>query len=363
MVAAVGVGGAYAAGAFRGPSSPAAAGSSQYPTGTLPVIRGSLRSQTQVSATLGRAGSYPALVPEAAAGGPGSAGAGTYTWLPAVGEIVRQGQVMYRVSGSPVVLLYGAVPAWRSLSEGMTGQDVRQLNTDLVSLGRASAAVLGPRSGWDYYSAETAYAVASLQSRLGLTATGTLELGQAVFLPGAAQVSGLGAGVLLGGPATPGSVVLTATSTTPVVTINLNPAQQTEVKTGDKVAITLPDGTVTPGVISQVGAVATTASGTGASGSATIPVLVSLTSPRAAGHLSQAPVEVTITVASVSDVLVVPVDALLAQPGGGYAVEVTGPGGHRLVTVTPGLFDDAAGLVQVTSTSLTPGQRVVVPQL
>jgi len=54
------------------------------------------------------------------------------------------------------------------------------------------------------------------------------------------------------------------------------------------------------------------------------------------------------------------VDALLAQTGGGYAVEVTGPGGHHLVKVTPGLFDDAAGTVQVTG-NLAPGQRVVVP--
>lgn len=364
IVAAAGVGGAYAAGVFRSPGSPSAASSSQYPTGTATVSRGSLSSQTPVSATLGDAGSYAVVVPESpTAGGAGSAGAGTYTWLPAVGTTIGQGQVMYQVSGSPVVLLYGAEPAWRSLAEGMTGQDVRQLNTDLVALGYASAAALGPRSGWNYYSAETAYALDGLQSRLGLTATGALDLGQAVFLPGPALISALGTGVLLGGPATPGSVVLTATSTTPVVTINLNPAQQTEVKTGDKVAITLPDGGVTPGVISQVGMVATAGSGTGGSGSATITVLVSLTNPKAAGHLSQAPVEVTITVASVSNVLMVPVDALLAQPGGGYAVEVTGSGGHHLVTVTPGLFDDAAGLVQVTSTSLTPGQHVVVPGL
>jgi multidrug efflux pump subunit AcrA (membrane-fusion protein) len=89
-------------------------------------------------------------------------------------------------------------------------------------------------------------------------------------------------------------------------------------------------------------------------------VFVSLTHPAAAGKLNQAPVTVTITESSVSNVLVVPVEALLAQPHGQYAVEVTSGHGHHLVTVTPGLFDDAAGLVQVTG-SLTPGQRVVVP--
>jgi hypothetical protein len=33
------------------------------------------------------------------------------------------------------------------------------------------------------------------------------------------------------------------------------------------------------------------------------------------------------------------------------------------VPVTPGLFDDAAGLVQVTGAGLAAGQHVVVPAL
>jgi hypothetical protein len=82
-----------------------------------------------------------------------------------------------------------------------------------------------------------------------------------------------------------------------------------------------------------------------------------------AGHLDQAPVEVAITTGSVASALVVPVDALLARAGGGYAVEVTGAGGQHLVRVTPGLFDDAAGLVQVTGAGLSDGQHVVVPAL
>lgn len=375
VVAAAAVAGADAAGLFR-PAKPAAASSSGYKTGTQTVIRGSLTEQTQQSGTLGNAGSYTVVVPSSSSGsgpGPGSGagpGPGTYTWLPAVGRTIRQGHLLYRVSGVPVVLLYGRVPAYRDLLEGMTGADVTELNADLVRLGYASAAALGPGPGWHYFSSETAYALEQLQAKRGLTVTGTLPLGQAVFLPGAAQVSGLGAGVVPGAPATAGSVVLTATSLTPVVTINLDASLQGEVKAGDKVLVTLPDGATTPGVISQVSNVASSSSpsspssssnsGSGNGSGATITVTVRLTHPKAAGHLNQAPVTVTITTGSAHNVLVVPVNALLAQPGGKYAVEVTGPGGHHLVAVTPGMFDDAAGTVQVTG-NLTPGQHVVVP--
>ena len=139
----------------------------------------------------------------------------------------------------------------------MTGPDVTELNAALVKLGYASAAALGPRSGWDYFSGETAYALGLLQAHLGLTVTGTLPLGQAVFLPGAARITGPGATTVLGGAAAPGTAALTATSTSPVVTVALDAGQQTEVKKGDKVSVTLPDGTTTPGVVSSVGTVAT----------------------------------------------------------------------------------------------------------
>jgi hypothetical protein len=68
----------------------------------------------------------------------------------------RQGQVLYAVSGAPVVLLYGTTPAYRDLAQGDTGADVTELNTDLVALGCVTAADLGAQPGWDYYSAETA---------------------------------------------------------------------------------------------------------------------------------------------------------------------------------------------------------------
>jgi hypothetical protein len=104
---------------------------------------------------------------------------GTYTQLPAVGRVISQGHVLYRVDGSPVVLLYGAIAAHRTLSAGATGPDVAELNADLVALGYASRAQLSPTSasfGW-----ATSTAVERLQAALGVTQTGTLTLGQAVF--------------------------------------------------------------------------------------------------------------------------------------------------------------------------------------
>ncbi len=375
VVAAV-LGGADAAGVFS--STTSAVTSNGYATSTKAVTRGSLTEQTQETGTLGDAGVYTVVLPgSSGSGGSASSGSGggTFTWLPSAGQTIRQGQAIYQVSGTPVVLLYGGVPAYRDLSEGMTGADVTELNTDLVTLGYATAAALGPRPGWDYFSGETAFALELLQAHLGLTQTGTLPLGQAVFLPGAIQVTSLGTGAVPGAAATAGATVLTGSSLTPVVTIDLDASLQTEVAVGNKVSVTLPDGSVTPGVISSIGTASSSSSssssssyssnngsspGNSGSAAATITVVVSLANPKAAGSLNQVPVQVTITTGGVSNVLIVPVDALLAQPGGGYAVEVAGPGGHHLVKVTPGLFDDAAGTVQVTG-NLTPGQHVVVP--
>jgi hypothetical protein len=157
--------------------------------------------------------------------------------------------------------------------------------------------------------------------------------------------------------------VLAVTSTTRLVTIELDAAQQASVEVGDPVEITLPDNRTTPGRVSHVGSVATTPSGeNGQAQTPTIEVEVTPSHPAATGRLDQAPVSVAITTASVRNALVVPVNALLALAGGGYAVEVAATdGSRRLVAVETGLFDDAEGLVQVSGDGLAPGQRVVVP--
>lgn len=340
------------------------------------VTRRDLSSQTQVNATLGYTGNYTVAYQGGGSGGSsglaGGATAGTFTQLPSAGTVVTQGQVLYRVNNSPVVLFYGTTPAYRTLSEGaaasdVTGPDVAELNADLVALGYATHAQLP--AGSDEFSWQTKQAVEKLQQHLGVDQTGTLALGQAVFLPSAARVTSVSASV--GGPAQAGGTVLVATSTSRQVSIALDTAQQADVKVGDTVTIALPNSQTIPGVVSSVGTVASNSSGSGSSGSGssgssnpTVTVLVTPTDPAQTGTWDQAPVTVTITTDTVSDALVVPVTALLAQAGGGYAVEVAAANStHHLVDVTLGVFDDADGLVQVTGPGLAAGQRVVVPTI
>lgn len=304
---------------------------------------------------------------------------GTYTKLPAAGQVIRQGHVLYRVDDRPVVLLHGSTPAYRTLSAGVSGPDVAELNADLLALGYAGPAQLSPQSA--SFGPATTAAVIKLQDALRVTQNGTLAFGQAVFEPAALRVTSVSA--QLGGGARPGETVLQGTSTTRQVQVALSASQQTGMAVGDKVSITLPDSRTTPGVVSSVGAVATCPSSSGAGGPGsssaapgtdscssdssqssmpTIAVGVTPSHPAATAAWDQAPVQVGITTASVANALVVPVSALLARSGGGYSVEVLGArAGNHLVPVSLGLFDDAEGMVQVTAPGLAAGQEVVVP--
>jgi hypothetical protein len=89
-------------------------------------------------------------------------------------------------------------------------------------------------------------------------------------------------------------------------------------------------------------------------------VIVTLDDTVAAASLDGAPVTIVVTRSSRPDVLVVPVNSLVALLEGGYAVEVMdADGSTRLVGVDTGIFDD--GWVEVTGAGLEEGQAVVVP--
>jgi peptidoglycan hydrolase-like protein with peptidoglycan-binding domain len=288
----------------------------------------------------------------------------TFTMLPTVGQVIARGQTLYALSDQPTVLLYGSIVPARAFVAGMpAGKDVGALNANLDALGYDTGL-----SG-DTFNSATEAAIRAFQSAHGMTVTGELLLGAVVFEPGPVRVTSVLAEV--GASVTPGPV-LRITSTRPQVTIALSAAEQASVKVGDQVSITLPDEQTTPGVISSVGTVAKAPADkegggggggpeSGEEGGPTIEVDVTPSEPRAIGHLDEAPVTVSITTASVPNALAVPVDALLALAGGGYALEVVEGGVHHLEAVRLGLFDDAEGLVQVSGQSVAAGQRVVVP--
>lgn len=296
---------------------------------------------------------------EASAVNPGT----TYTSLPAVGAKVTQGQPLYAVGGVAVPLFYGTAALWRDLQLGVSdGPDVGELNANLMALGFGSGL-----TQTNHFSDATQAAVEQWQASIGAPQTGVVHLGDVVVEPAAVIVTSVTPSV--GGAVQPGATIMQVTSTTRDVTVALDVGQQGQVKVGDAVTITLPNNRTTSGTVSFVGSVATTPSNNGNNGGGnnsnstpTIEVDIALNDPSATGSLDQAPVQVSITTASVPDGLVVPVTSLVALSGGGYAVEVVGANGARhLASVQPGLFDDADGLVQVTSDGLRAGDHVVVP--
>jgi Putative peptidoglycan binding domain len=322
----------------------------------------------------------------------------TFTWLPAVGAIIRQDGPVYSVSNEPVPLLYGPVAAYRAFHVGMTdGADVRQLSADLIALG--DAAGLHPS---DHYSTATATAVKRWQRTLGLRATGQILLGQVVFEPGPIRVTSVtasvGASIGGGGGASTGGAggagggggggggggtVLAATSAAPVVAVQLDVTEEYLVKPGDTVSVVLPNGTSTvPGRIQTVGDVATcpggagtglgnstgpstadqfpcASSGSGTASTPTVTVTIRLQRTPPGAKLDQAPVNVNITSQTAKNVLAVPVNALLALQGGGYGVDVVTARGSHLVGVTTGLYSNT--LVQVSGPNIAAGTRVQVP--
>ena len=290
-------------------------------------------------------------------GGQGSPPA-VFSSLPGAGAVVSQGQSLFAVDGRPIPLLYGDTPFTRTLAAGSSGHDVQELEQDLVSLGFGN----GLAADGSFTSADAAV-VDRWQASLGVPQTGQVGAGDAVVLTGPARVQSVNVGT--GATAQLGATVMTVTAAAPQVVVALDASLQLLVKTGDQVQVDLPDGrTTTPGTITDVSSVATVTptANPGANGGprATVSVTVSLTNPAVLGHLDQLPVTVEVATQSVKNVLAVPVNALLALAGGGYAVEVVQPNGsHRLAGVQTGIYD--SNLVQVSGPGIAEGMKVVVP--
>ncbi|MFB8230174.1 efflux RND transporter periplasmic adaptor subunit [Cellulosimicrobium sp. NPDC055967] len=280
---------------------------------------------------------------------------GVVTWLPDVGAVVERGQQLYRVDEVPTVLLYGDLPAYRTLQAGASGPDVRQLEENLAALGRTGFDVD------DRFTSATAAAVRAWQADLGVARTGVVEPGAVHYAPRAVQVADLL--VEVGDDAAADLVVVAGQDR--VVTVDLDPRDARFAVAGAAVTVTLPDGVTFPATVEGVEPVVVPGppGPDGAEGTSVLRVTVTPDDPAVLAGDAAAPVASTARVAFAADrrddVLTVPVAALLALAEGGYAVERVDDGGSSLVAVETGLFSD--GRVEVAGTGLAAGDRVVVP--
>jgi peptidoglycan hydrolase-like protein with peptidoglycan-binding domain len=280
-----------------------------------------------------------------------AAAPGTLTRVPAEGSVVRRGEALYEVDGKSVRLLYGARPAWRSLSrQSSNGADVRQLEQNLVALGYDPNGDIEVDDDFDW---ATEAAIERWEDARGATKDGVVDRGEIVFLPGPRRIGQLEAAV--GATLQPGAEIAETTSTRRIVTVQLNATDQELVSHGDSVHVGLPDGRTVDGEVAKVGTVAKSDQNVdGSEGTPYVDVEISLTG--GAGALDLAPVEVDVESERRDGVLVVPVSALLAVTGGGYAVETTD---GRLLAVETGLFAD--GYVEVSGPDVRARLAVVVP--
>lgn len=177
VFATVIAGGAFFAGSrIESPADAAARTAPPQPSAILVPIERRVLSSTIVTRGTGRFGlpQKISLAPSALKAGPGLIGT-----LPARNADVREGSVLLTVSGRPVFVLQGRVPAYRDLVPGVNGEDVRQLEQALARLGFQP----GPIDG--VYDEHTAAAVAAWYAvnkwdpfgptRDQLTALATLE--------------------------------------------------------------------------------------------------------------------------------------------------------------------------------------------
>jgi Putative peptidoglycan binding domain len=330
-------------GVVRGDRVPRAPADGPSATGRATVERRSLAASETVDGTLGFDGRKAVIARVR----------GTVTGLPPEGSTLRRGDTVVEIAGRPAgVLLYGAVPSWRTLQEGVApGDDVETLERNLVALGLDPEGAIRVDDTFDF---ATRVAVGRLQERLGLARTGALPASYVVVAPGPRRVGAHA--VEIGDRLAPGKAVLETTDVRPSASIALDPDLQASAHVGKEVQVELPDGSITRGRFTRVGRVATTSE----SGVTTVAAAVSVEPRRGAPLLDSASVAITFETRSIENALVVPVVALLATAGGGYAVEVAaGDGTTRLVAVRPGLF--ARGDVAVVAPGLRAGMKVVVP--
>ena len=261
------------------------------------------------------------------------------------------------------VVMYGDATAYRTMSLGDEGPDVRQLEENLAALGFGEAAGFSVDGSFDE---ATEAAVRAWQGSLGTYVDGEVGTADVLFVSGQVQVGSwqpgieagqdIAAGVPLAGLTVIEAPIDGVMATSQRVIAQLPLAARDLLEEGDTVNVELPDNSDIAGTVALINP----APLTDAQGEGFVEVTITLAEAAPVVWIG-ASVDVEIVETLVRDVLVVPATALLALVEGGYAVEVLQPDGTTvLVGVETGLFAD--GDVEVRATGLREGAPVVVPR-
>jgi peptidoglycan hydrolase-like protein with peptidoglycan-binding domain len=279
---------------------------------------------------------------------------GTLTALVSQGTRVDTGDVVFRIDDRPSVVMLGDDVAYRDLAEGVVdGPDVAQLEENLAALGFTDAGQLDVDEHFDDH---TTAAVQDWQTRLGVEATGSVALGDVLFLPQPATVVATAATV--GDPVQPGARLLDVTADTLVATGGLPVGRRSSVRKGSAATVTLTDGSTVNGSVLTVGSDATRAEEAPITES-NVEITIQLNSTDSAAAVDAADVTMAVTTATRGAVLAIPVAAILDGGDGQTAVQVPSGEAARPVPVETGLA--AGGYVEIARGALDEGDAVLLP--
>lgn len=155
----------------------------------------------------------------------------------AAGDAVEAGNVLFTVDLRPVVVARGEVPAFRDLTAGDTGADVSQLQTMLADLGLLDAEPDGE------FGDETLAAVRAWQDSLGVEDDGIVRQGDVLFAPELPVRVVATDALAVGAPLSGGEVVVNGLSSAPSVIVPLTVDQRNLVPLSGSVRVTYPEGT------------------------------------------------------------------------------------------------------------------------
>ncbi len=283
---------------------------------------------------------------------------------------------LYESSGTfGSILLFGQIPAWREIKLGITpGLDIKQLKHNLVMLGYGSESPINESS--EIFTALTMQSIKNMQADLGLNSTGTLSLGDVVFLPGKSIVQYNSNFPSIGTVANPNTVVLSllpieeeslsnnalnsssykslqkVSTTIPVVNKEL-------IEINSQVKIELPNEVEVYGSVSEIGKIAIVPQGN-QSGDPYLEVSITINDDKSFPEWTGADVTVYVTREIASGVMAVPITSLVSLLRGGYGLEVVTDNATQLVPVEIGMYSD--GWVEISSEYIQTGVQVMNPK-